>query len=114
MNLSQLEEAFAMQIHAYELPEPVRQYRMPELPERRYTYDFAWIEQRLLVEVQGGLYMAKGGHNTANGIDRDCEKIALAMVNGYRVLPVTGMQVRDGRAIAWVDTLIREATNGRK
>lgn len=113
MSLSQLEEQFALQISAYELPEPVRQYRLPELPERKWLFDFAFVPERLLVEINGATWVSNSGHTSGKGIERDTEKLCTAVTFGYRVLMVTGMQVKDGRAIAWVHSILKE-THGRE
>ena len=84
---------------------PERQAKL--IPGRKFAFDFAWAEQRLAVEVQGGIFLPKGAHTSGPGVTRDCEKAALAMLEGYRTLAVTGAMVRDGRAVAWVEALLR-------
>lgn len=54
-----------------QLPPPVRQHK--PIPGRRFACDFAWVEERLAVEIMGGSYI-KGGHNTAVGQAKDYEK----------------------------------------
>lgn len=85
------------------------------VPGRKFRWDFACEHSQkmplgncrrlvtVLVEVQGGVYMRRGGHNTGAGITRDCEKACLAAVHGYRVLPVTTEQVRSGQALIWIE-----------
>ena len=106
-NKSQLEEILAYNIKCVRLPEPVRQYRLPELPDRKFTFDFAWIPERLLVEVQGGTWVANTGHTSGAGLERDCEKMVLGVLNGYRVMFVTGKQVKDGRALQWIERALK-------
>jgi len=53
--------------------------------QRPVVWDRAWIEHRLLVEIQGGIFAGKGGHNAA-GAQRDHEKNNLAVVAGFSVL----------------------------
>lgn len=96
-----------MQIAAAGLPEPIRQARI--IPGRRFSFDFCWTAQRLTVEVQGGLFLPRGGHTTGMGVSRDCEKSAMALLEGYRPLAVTAAMVRDGRALAWIETLLRRS-----
>lgn len=38
----------------------------------------------------------------------DCEKMALAMLDGWRVLRVTGTHVRFGRAIDWISEALKK------
>ena len=107
MSKSKLEEDLVFQIRACCLPTSVTQYRLPEIPERKHLWDFAFVEQRLLVDVQGGTWMPKGGHNTGQGIEDDCEKMALATMAGYRVMFVTGLQIKDGRAVEWIERALK-------
>lgn len=104
---STLEAALEFQIKAAGLPEPEREAKL--IPGRNYRFDFAWPIHRLTVEVQGGLYLPKGGHTSAAGVTRDCEKAALALLEGYRPLSVTGEQIRSGHALAWIEALLRRS-----
>lgn len=95
------EELLAFQIRASGLPQPEREVCV--IPNRKFRFDFAWTDPayRLLVEVQGGVFK-RGGHSTGVGITRDAEKLALATLAGYRVFFVTTNQVREGKAIQWI------------
>ncbi len=101
---SGLEDLLLAQIRAVGLPEPARQAKL--LPDRKFLWDFAWKDHRLAVEVQGGVFLPKSGHNTGTGITRDCEKLCLIVVEGWRCLLVTGAQVRSGAALTWIERLI--------
>jgi len=94
--MSHLEKQLELQIKAMRLPEPVREFAA--IPGRRFRFDFAWPDRGVLVECQGAVFV-KGGHSTGAGITRDCEKAALAAVNGYRLIPVTGAHIKSGFAI---------------
>lgn len=60
---------------------PVREYRFH--PRRKWRFDFAFVAQRVAVEVDGGQWAAGGGrHNT----DDDREKMNAAAAMGWRVL----------------------------
>lgn len=96
MSASQLEAELALQIKALGLPEPIREYQA--IKGRKFRFDFAWLEQRLLVEVNGGTY-TKGAHSTGQGIARDYEKANLAVLQGWRVLSFDGKAVKDGTAV---------------
>lgn len=106
MTQSHLEEMLVWQVKAAQLPEPVQQFRLPEIPDRKFAFDLAWPGQRLLCEVQGGTWLAKAGHNSGNGIERDTEKAALAVLHGWRLLQVTALQIKDGRALVWLSRLL--------
>lgn len=56
------------------------------IPNRRFKMDFAWVKQRVAVEIQGGTYMGKSAHNTGKGLSRDYEKNNLAIQNGWVII----------------------------
>ena len=60
---------------------------------RKFRFDFAWLKERVAVEVQGSTWVT-GGHSTGAGIERDCEKLDLAACAGWRVLLFTSSQIR--------------------
>lgn len=84
------------------------------VPNRAFRFDFrcqshpkvmtrAFIPAAVLVEVQGGVWLkGKSGHSSGTGITRDCEKLSLAAVNGYRCIVVTPAQIKSGQAIEWI------------
>jgi len=51
--------------------------RAKVLPERRWRADFAFVEEKVLVEVQGGIWTG-GRHGRGAGIENDYEKWANA------------------------------------
>jgi len=111
---SDLEAHLARDIKLYGLPAPVREYRLfAELVGHKltgvrdrlrargwkdYRYDFAWPEYNLLVEVNGGIYMTKGGHNTISGITRDYHKSFTAAELGWTVVSYAPSHVKSGEA----------------
>jgi very-short-patch-repair endonuclease len=70
-------------------------------PYRLWRFDFAMPDHKLAIEVQGGTW-SNGAHARGSGIENDTEKAAHAVIAGWRVIPVTGNQVKDGRAIGWI------------
>jgi very-short-patch-repair endonuclease len=98
------EAALAFHLRAAGLPEPLRQFHFA--PTRRWAADFAFPAQMLLVEVDGGVYIA-GGHNRGAAYTDDRERDAEAMCLGYRVLRVTTGQVDSGQALNWIERLLR-------
>jgi hypothetical protein len=102
--MSAAEEQLAMQIRALKLPAPEREVCLIE--GRKYRWDYAWRPQMLTLEVQGGIWRAKGAHNTGTAILRDCEKACLAAVAGYRQLFVTPEHISDGRAVKWLEEVL--------
>ena len=85
-----------------------REYRWH--PTRKWRSDFAiWRGEptgempRLLVEIEGVRWDKPGRHQRAEGMEKDCEKYAEALLAGYRVLRVTPRMVRDGRALQFIE-----------
>lgn len=87
------------------------------IPDRDFRFDFqCWRTKYMaqygeafnptiyiLVEVQGGVWLkGKSGHSSGTGITRDCEKLSLAAVHGYRTIVVTPAQIKSGQAIDWI------------
>lgn len=82
----------------HELP-PVEEY--PFHPSRRWRFDFAWPEEKLALEVEGGSWTS-GRHNRGAGYETDCEKYSAAAILGWRIIRATTGQVKKGLAIEWV------------
>ena len=83
--MSALEDALAWALThlAPDLKGWQRQYRPSE---RRFAWDFAFPESRLLIDVQGGVYMkGRSGHSGPSAV-KDYEKTNIATCLGYRVL----------------------------
>ncbi len=107
--VSSLEDTLAFHIRAAGLPEPEREYFA--IPRRKFRWDFAWVEERLLVEVQGGTWV-NGGHSRGSGVSRDCEKLNLATLHGWRSINVTTDQIRQGKALKWIRLALNEKAAG--
>jgi len=105
--MTDLEALLLWQLKDAGLPEPTVQFKA--IADRRYRWDFAYPDYRLLIEVQGGTWVANTGHTSGRGVARDCEKANLATVNGWRVLLFTGDMVKDGTAL---DTIIKAMEAG--
>jgi len=105
VTVSKLEILMLWQITVSKLPTPERNYK--GIPGRKYEFDFAWPSRKIALEVQGGVFK-KGGHSTGVGITRDCEKACLAVVGGWKLLPVTGDQIKQGKAIVWLTDVFNQ------
>lgn len=55
-------------------------------PDRKWRFDFAFIKQKVAIEVQGGIFMRRGGHNTGMALRREHEKRNAAAVLCWRIL----------------------------
>lgn len=85
------------------LPVPVTEYKF--LPDRRFRFDYCWPDRSFAVEEDGGVWTG-GRHTRGAGVERDCEKYALAMLAGWRVLRVTTNQVKSGQALTWIERML--------
>ncbi|MDR3100765.1 MAG: endonuclease domain-containing protein [Paraburkholderia sp.] len=101
---SVIEETFALHVRAEKLPAPEREVQFD--PTRRWRFDFAWSEQRLAVEVEGGIH-AGGRHTRGTGFEADARKYLAAMLAGWRVVRVTAAMVNDGSAVDAVRQLLQ-------
>lgn len=74
---------------------------------RRFRGDFVWREQRVIVELEGGIF-SRGRHTRGVGYEADCDKYNLLTATGWRVLRFTrGMLRRDPiGCIALVQSLV--------
>jgi len=68
------------------LPPPVAEYQFH--PTRRWRFDFAWLSEKIALEVEGAIWTG-GRHTSAAGFHKDMEKYNAASVLGWRVLRVT-------------------------
>lgn len=86
------------------LPRPVAELRFAA--PRRWRFDFAWEDRRLACEVEGAVWTG-GRHTRGAGFEKDAEKYAEALCRGWRVLRVTTGMVRDGRALGYLERILR-------
>lgn len=95
------QDLFLEQCRAHHLPTAVRDYRFAKASTgRQFEADAAFLEFKLIVEIQGGIWMPGGGaHSRPMNIERDVEKQQFALVLGWSLLPVTPKDVRKLHAI---------------
>ncbi len=56
------------------------------VPNRRFRFDFSHTQSRVAVELDGGTFGGKSGHNTGQGIEDGYEKANAAQRLGWCVL----------------------------
>ena len=107
---SQAENELAWQIqNCTSLPQPTRQVKL--ILNRKFMFDFVWVEQSIVVEVDGGIWLrgrgghGAGAHSRPRNILRDMEKSNLAQKNGYRFFRFTPEQVKNGEALEFIRQL---------
>ena len=74
-------------------------------PTRRWRFDFAWPNQKLAVEVEGGIFIG-GRHTRGVGFQKDCIKYAEALKLGWRVLRVEKKMILEGTALDYIRDLL--------
>jgi hypothetical protein len=68
---------------------------------KRYRLDFAHLESKVGVEIQGGVYN-RGRHVTGSGYERDCKKYNLAYTSEWTIFLLTNSMAKDS---AWLSLI---------
>ena len=76
-------------------------------PVRKWQIDFAWLSHWVALEIEGGIWQA-GRHVRGAGYVADIEKYNALTVAGWRLVRASSDMVKDGRAIALVETLLAD------
>lgn len=89
----------------YGLPTPRPEYRFH--PKRRWRLDFAWVDRKIAVEVEGGIWIkgftGRGGaHSLPSNIIRDMEKSNEAQKLGWKIFRFTPRELKKGIAQAFM------------
>ncbi len=104
--------AVSLQFYAFcdanGIPAPVSEYRFHD--SRKWRFDYAFVDHKLGVEIDGGLFI-NGGHNRGAQRQKDYEKDAHALMAGWRVLRCSTGQVKDGTVFKWIAEILKRAAN---
>jgi len=65
------------------LPDSVLEHKFH--PERKWRFDFAWLGQKVALEVQGGIFI-HGGHTRGASLRKEHEKLNNAAALGWKIL----------------------------
>lgn len=106
---SELEMALYTRLERAGLPLGEGQYRF--VPGRLYRLDRAWSDERVGVEIQGGLWV-NGAHSRGSGVERDCVKLSIAAALGWRVLPISKAMIESGQAVELIAQALGGQTDG--
>ncbi|EDY21013.1 hypothetical protein CfE428DRAFT_1306 [Chthoniobacter flavus Ellin428] len=101
---SRLERKFFLFWQSLGGPDLKREFRFHQT--RKWRADFAHIESRTLIEIEGGIYI-QGRHNRPQGFAADAEKYLEAALDGWCVLRLTELQITAStveRIIALIQT----------
>ena len=94
-----LPHMLANQCRAAGLPQPLVEYPFSKHLGRKHRADCCFVEQRLIVEIQGAV------HRIAGRFQADRERSQVIAILGYRLMLVSPTQVRSGEAVE----LVRQA-----
>ena len=83
------------------LPLPKREWEF--CAKRKFRFDYAFVDQKIAIEVEGGRWRYKGAHNTGGAIARDCAKSNLAQTQGWIVLRVFPETLRESSTIDLIE-----------
>ena len=100
---STLELKLLFQMRLSNFPEPEFEYKFHE--GRRWRFDFAWVDKKLAVEVEGGAWI-QGRHTRPQGFIKDCEKYNQAVMDGWRVLRYPPEMIDSGEALTQIEAAL--------
>lgn len=108
-NQTDLERAALTRMKQGRIPTPVAEYR--GIPGRQFRFDYAWPEQKVALECEGGTWQKeRTGHTSGKGFESDCEKYSLAAAHGWLVIRATTDQIHDGTFIPWLRQALERAS----
>jgi very-short-patch-repair endonuclease len=67
-------------------------------PDRRWRFDYALVDSRIAIEIEGGLWL-QGRHNRPLSMIKDFEKYNNAAMLGWRILKYTPQQITNTRQV---------------
>lgn len=82
-----------------------REYKM--FQNRQHRADFAHPPSMVVIEIQGGIWGGKSGHNSGTGLIRDYKKCCLAQSAGYAFFPLAEKMFDDAHLKLIADTIIK-------
>jgi len=74
-------------------------------PDRKWKADFHLIDKKILVEVEGGIWIG-GRHTRGKGYLGDLEKYNAATMMGFQVIRFSTDQVKSGHAIQQIEKMV--------
>jgi len=106
--MSHLAEHFLLQAKAANLAPIASEFLFH--PQRRWRLDFAWLAEKVAVEVHGGIWTENGSGRHATGAEpqSDREKMNEAQLLGWIVLEVTERHIKSGLALCWLEAALNE------
>src|SRR5688500_17266216 len=84
---------------SFKLPKPEPEYKF--LTDRKFKIDFAFVDQRIAVEIEGGVWTG-GRHVRGSGFMKDKEKYNLLAKEGWRLFRFTPEEANNGKAVQFL------------
>lgn len=75
--------------------------------ERKWRFDFAFVDRKLAIEVEGGTTYGKSRHSKGAGFDADAEKYNTASAMGWTLFRFSSDMIKSGKAILFVKDFLR-------
>lgn len=95
---SDLEKQVEFDMRALGVPAWEREYKF--CPTRKWRLDFAWPDRKLALEVEGK------GHEKWNRYHSDMEKYNAAALDGWTLLRVSWLMIKEGRHIQVLEAIV--------
>jgi very-short-patch-repair endonuclease len=99
--MSKPEELLAFQLDALKIPYE-REYQFAKSIGRKWRADFAFHSSRLLVEIEGGIWV-QGRHGRGAGMMKDMDKYNAATLLNWRLLRFSPSHVKSGLALKAIE-----------
>lgn len=90
------------------MPTPEYEFALEAKPPKRYRFDFAWVPEKVALEVQGGIFRKGGGAHTGKNHIRDMHKANLAQNLGWEVLQCTPGELYNGTTLDRIRTALAQ------
>ena len=103
------ERVFLAVLKHYQVPLPVPEHQFATSLGRKWRFDWAWVAERVALEVQGGIWMrgkTLGAHAMPTNIQRDHAKFSAAACLGWRILYVEPRQLATPATAALIRTAL--------
>ncbi len=107
---SKAEDLFAFQLKSIGLTGFVRQHKFAA--NRKWTLDFAFVDARVAIEIQGfGPGGHGGAHQSPERLHAQYEKHSALAIYGWRLLEGSTRQVEDGSLLKWTEAALGRLTD---
>lgn len=110
-----------LQMQLHQIKDPIEEYRFikeelgskgirkkcKELGLKDWRFDFAWIDEKIAVEVQGGMFIY-GRHTRGGALKSEYSKLNEAQLRGWIVLVVDDSAISQKRAVLWIEKALQQ------